>query len=231
MKAGLFILFFLTCICCGAQQKPLYDSAMVQPRQFNTATIEKYKENSSFQYQNELAESPSLWDMFWHWFWKTYDNIMKTEGGRTTMKVIYWLLALAALAFFVYKIRTMNRVALFESVASQQTPWYAEEENIHAISFEEAIAKAVEEENYRLAIRLHYLQCLKIVSDKNIIAWLPNKTNSAYLNEMKGTDYYQPFKAITYIFEKAWYGNSAVLPQEYEQISEQFNQFNKQMQA
>ena len=102
---------------------------------------------------------------FWNWIWDLYDEIMSTESGRTTMNIIYILLALFAIGFFVFRVMRMNRVAMFATNVAN-THYSIEEENIHSISFEEAIKDATLNGNYRLAIRLLYLQNLKLLADK-----------------------------------------------------------------
>src|SRR6266542_2156203 len=98
-----------------------------------------------------------------------------TDAGKTTMKIIYWLLGIAAVAFFIMKVMNMNRMNLFKATSQSNTAYTIEDENIYAISFDTAIQQALQEGNYRLAIRLLYLQNLKILADKNFIVWQPNK--------------------------------------------------------
>jgi hypothetical protein len=59
------------------------------------------------------------------------------------------------------------------------------EENIHEINFPEAILKLEKQHDYRSAIRYHFLQALKKLSDKNLITWNPEKTNRDYLREIE----------------------------------------------
>lgn len=229
MKFILLLLFFFTSFTLCAQESVPYDSSAVEARLFNITAIDSFKAQRDFRYQDEIAESPSLWDRFWQWFWEKYDEIMSTESGRTTMKIVYIVLGLVAVAFFVYRVMRMNRLALFASEVAYKTPYSLEEEDIHAINFDMAIREAEEEGNYRLAIRLLYLQNLKRLADKNMILWLPGKTNSDYKKELKETAFGESFHKLTTAFESAWYGDKAITKPEYEALNGDFSFFKSQL--
>ncbi|MEP7318149.1 MAG: DUF4129 domain-containing protein [Panacibacter sp.] len=229
MRFIFIIATFFFSFTILAQQKAVYDSMPVRQRSFSKSSLDTYSKNRDFQYEKETIEQPSLWDRFWMWVWNIYDSIMSTEGGRAAMKIFYWALALGAIAFFIFKVMRMNRMALFEATAKTGTAYSVEDENIHAISFESAIQQALQNGNYRLAIRYLYLQSLKILTDKNLIAWLPNKTNTDYLRELNKTGIQQPFRDITNIFEYAWYGNLTVTEEDFGGMQEEFLKFQKQV--
>lgn len=228
MKMILFIcgLFLSVASLAG---KPAYDSSVVQQRSFDSLSLRSYSHNKDFQYEQETIQQRSWWEKFWDWFWSQYDNIISTEGGRITMKVIYWLLGIGTLVFFIVKVSRMSKVNLFTPNAANSVPYTAGEENIHSIAFEEAIDTAVQNGNFRLAIRLLYLQSLKLLADKNIILWQSNKTNSDYLKEISSEDLRSLFRDITTIFEYAWYGEVAVSRDDFRGLRESVLHFQNQL--
>ncbi|HEY6976091.1 MAG TPA: DUF4129 domain-containing protein, partial [Chitinophagaceae bacterium] len=166
---------------------------------------------------------------FWQWFWNKYNEIISTEAGRVTVQIVYWLLGIAAIAFFVLKVIKMNRMNLFKTSSQSSIPYTIENEDIYTISFNEAIQQALQSGNYRLAIRLLYLQNLKMLADKNLIAWQPNKTDTDYLREINRPGLKQSFKNITDIFEYTWYGNLPVNKDDFAGIQKEFIQFQNQL--
>ena len=229
MRFTFILVIFFCCLSAAAQQKAAYDSLAVQQRSFSKSSLDTYSKDRDFQYEKEIIEQPSLWDRFWMWVWGFYNDLMSTEGGRAAIKFFYWLLALGAITFFILKVRHMNRMALFDASSEGGTAYNIEDENIHAISFESAIQQALENGNYRLAIRYLYLQSLKILTDKNLIAWLPNKTNRDYLRELNTATIQQPFRVVTNIFEYAWYGNLTVTEEDFTGMKEEFLKFQNQL--
>lgn len=225
----LFIILLITfSLVSAAQKKLVYDSSKIEQRNFSSSSLNVYKNDRDFQYEKETIQRETWWDRFWDWFWNKYEDIMSTERGRTTMRIIYWILGIAALAFFALKVSKMNRLNLFSASPQSKTPYTIEEENIHAISFDEAIQNALHEGNYRLAIRLLYLQNLKMLTDKNLIEWQLNKTNKDYLREMIPS-LQQAFKHITDVFEYAWYGHFTVTKEDFATLKENVLKFQKQL--
>ncbi|MBG9377971.1 DUF4129 domain-containing protein [Panacibacter sp. DH6] len=230
MRILLVILFTCSTAALFAQEKVLYDSAAVATRTFKTESFDQYKTDTDFQYDRELVQTPSIIDRFWAWVWEKYEEIMSTEAGKTTMTILLWALGLGGLAFFIYKIVKMNRYALFTANERGHMPYKVESENIHAIQFDEAINEAVQQGNYRLAIRLSYLQNLKLLADRLLIDWRPNKTNTDYWKELDAVALRPAFRTITNIFEYAWYGSHSVTRDDFETMRTEIHQFKNQLQ-
>ncbi|NMG68272.1 DUF4129 domain-containing protein, partial [Azoarcus indigens] len=100
-------------------------------------------------------------------------------------------------------------------------------ENIHDISFDEAISKALADKHFSLAIRLMYLQNLKILADTNRIKWNEHKTNWQYVNELAGTTLQNGLRRTTYIFEYVQYGKVIIEETKFNQLQNIFKQFKE----
>lgn len=228
----VFIIFFIVCACTLFAQPDsmIYDSSAVTQRSFSNASIEEYKQNKDFQYETTMVETPSTWDRFWNWFWRLVNNIMSTPEGQATLKVLYWVLGIGAIAFFIYKVVRMNRLAVFANESKSSGGYKVDSEDIHSIPFDLAINEALQQGNYRLAVRLLYLQHLKMLADRNMIAWQPNKTNTDYWREITNETLQQIFKSATNIFEYAWYGSHSVSKDDYAVMKEALIKFQNRLQ-
>ena len=118
-----------------------------------------------------------------------------------------------------------DKTKLFGGKGAKGLPYQIGDEDIHAISFENAIKEAIANENYRLAVRLVYLHSLKLLSDKDLVDWKPGKTNTTYLFELKDHPSFSSFNNLTQEFEFAWYGGEEVSKDHYEEIDAAFNEF------
>ena len=76
------------------------------------------------------------------------------------------------------------------------------EDTIYGIDFPSEIEKALQNENFREALRLMYLQTLKSLSDYHQIEWQPFKTPTQYTFEFRQSD----FKRMTSLFVRVRYG-------------------------
>jgi hypothetical protein len=98
-------------------------------------------------------------------------------------------------------------------------------ENIFDIDYEQALNKAVASSNYRLAIRLLYLQTLKDLTMRNLIQYKQERTNNDYLMQLFQTAIYKDFFRLTRNFEYAWYGQFPVSSGSFELIRNEFVAF------
>ena len=105
------------------------------------------------------------------------------------------------------------------------------ENNIHETDLERYIREAVREGNYAIAIRLYYLAIIKELSLSKMIKWKRDKTNRTYLSEIRSTNLFQPFREVTRIFERVWYGEGQIGENEYLSIKPKFEQLIKAAQA
>jgi Mn-containing catalase len=111
--------------------------------------------------------------------------------------------------YLLYKAKVLDYV--FPSRNTADTLDYVVgQENIHEINFEQAIGSALEQGDFRLAIRLQYLKILKLLTVKELIHWKPNLTNQSYVQELEKTSHHSDFTEITRYFEFAWYGDFEV---------------------
>tara|TARA_B110000046_G_C13018601_1_gene410009 strand:+ start:1870 stop:2580 length:711 start_codon:yes stop_codon:yes gene_type:complete len=85
-----------------------------------------------------------------------------------------------------------------------------EDEDIHKVDFENLLNKAIDSQNFRLAIRYYYLMTLKCLSDKKIIDYHKDKTNSEYLFEIENTAIRSKFSYLSYVYTYVWYGEFPV---------------------
>jgi hypothetical protein len=210
-----------------------YDTAKVAERTFDQKSIQNLKRDKDFQYDSlrEPAENvlQRWWNSFWLWFWSKVNAIMQTKKGRITFYTVSILLAAAVLVFFVMKVMGLSSGSIFGRNTKNGLAYSISDDDIHKISFDEAIQNAVDNGNYRLALRLLYLQSLKNLSDRGYINWAIDKTNRDYINEVATRPWFGLFKMLTHTFEYAWYGEMNVERDNFQRLQLQFQQFNNQL--
>lgn len=230
MQRLIYILLLVLLPALSFAQVKQQDSARVEVRSFDDAAMNSMKQDADMQYDRMEEPKLSWWDRFWMWFWWQVNQMMKTREGRFTMWTTLIVLAVAGLAFAVYKIKAMNKAGLFASGGGSPIDFTVGHEDIHEIDFEGAIAKATDRKEYRLAVRLLYLQSLKTLADKNLIEWKINKTNNDYVREVRSQAWQPLFSGLTYQFEYSWYGEATVSYDKFVVIRNDFHQLHKQLQ-
>jgi hypothetical protein len=146
-----------------------------------------------------------------------------------TVWSILILLAIVVVTYFVVKVTGMDQNGLFGRSTKGLKNYELSQTDIHHISFDNEIKKAIGSGNYRLAIRLQYLQALKNLSDNGHIEWRINKTNTDYVVETNGKPFNNVFATLTSNFEYAWYGEKRVSKEQFLELQNEFQQFYKQV--
>ncbi|GAB3267265.1 hypothetical protein GCM10027347_35930 [Larkinella harenae] len=188
--------------------------------------IEKYREDRDYQYGNEFKPTNSLWSKFWSWFWNKVGSFLNSKSYQNFWQ--YVLLVGVAMGVIWLLIKAQI-VGFFFSPPSRPSdlPYETFTENIHEINFDQQIEAAIEQRNYRLAVRLLYLQTLKRLSNRNLIDWKPNKTNRSYVYELAQSPLKPEFESLTTQFEYIWYGDFPVTEERFTPLRESFQRFNQ----
>lgn len=226
----ILILIFFDSISVVAQKHLQIDSSKIIVRSFDENSLQKFRHDKDFQYLQLSEPAKSMWERFWDWIWQHIIDIMRTKKGKNTVWTILFLAGASAVVFFIMKVMGMNKGGLFGRSSGSSLNYFSDEEDINSISFDEAIKNAVADKNFRLAIRLLYLQTLRQLSDKGYIEWQKDKTNHEYISEVAGRAWQPLFKKVTYNFEYAWYGEMNVSDEDFQNMHIQFQQFNNQLQ-
>ena len=239
----------------GYQAKPVaakvaeaviqYDTSTVSQRHFDTVALKAYSKQPEFKY-NESKEGLSWLDRFGRWLWNIWndfknwlDRLFSSEPTKnakinslwsTVIKYLFITLGAGAVVFLILKLLGIDMQNIFrKKSASVAIPYSEFFEDINAISFDKEIENAVSVRNYRFAVRLLYLKCLKQLSDANLIKWEIDKTNSTYISELNNADQRTAFSMLTRKFEYVWYGEFMVDDIIYKDIDTSFQDFNRQM--
>jgi len=187
-------------------------SNIVVLNHFKTNFKEKYKAND-FQYEVKIDEK-SLWDRFkeWlaYWFKKIFGLSNTKVSGKyvdITLKVIACLIVAYVIYLIVKIILNKEGQWVFGKSTTKKIIHDDDiEKNLIHIDFEKLIKETLKEGNNRLAVRYYYLWILKRLSEKNIIEWHAEKTNTDYLYEIQSADLKTDFQYLSYLYNYIWYG-------------------------
>jgi hypothetical protein len=210
------------------------DTQKVDVRHLDSAALQQYSKDPDFNYTIEKSEQLSWWDRFWRWFWDWIERLFPKFSGGNHIAAIFKYLLIGVLACLVvwllFWILKINFLQLFKKKKNDDSIPYTEYlENIHEINFDDAVENALADKNYRLAVRLLYLRCLKQLNDANLISWRIEKTNFTYLNELEDPEYKKQFGQLTTRFEYVWYGDFPVDGQIFQNINALFQDFKRRL--
>ena len=179
---------------------------------FETNFKQKYK-SSDFQYEVKVAEK-GAWDRFKEWLAYWFKKMFGLSSMDVSSKYVEYTLKTIAVLIVTYVIYLIVKIIL-----NKEGQWifgksttrkiYTDEEiekNLIYVDFEKLVQETLRNGDNRLAIRYYYLWVLKRLSEKNIIEWHTEKTNSDYLYEIQSTDLRTDFQYLSYLYNYIWYG-------------------------
>ncbi|SHM96669.1 DUF4129 domain-containing protein [Chitinophaga sp. CF418] len=103
------------------------------------------------------------------------------------------------------------------------------EEELDVETYHQQIEQAISSGTFRVAVRLLYLQTLRVLVDKGILTYSREKTNAAYLRSLVSTPWYKTFATLTLDYEYIWYGEMPVNNEQFNIIHRQFRQFMNEL--
>jgi hypothetical protein len=207
-----------TMMIANAQKVLVKDSAVITSRALPDGVLDTYRQNDDFRYKINEEKGRSLWDRFWSRFWRWIDETFKNKGVQKGTEFVIYALAIGLILYAIYKFSGMERRNLFRSSKSSGIVFTESNEDIREMDLPTAIRQAEDEGNYRLALRLQYLNSLRKLSDRNLINYAINKTNHDYARELTGTPYADSFARVTILYEFGWYGEFEVTREMYDKI-------------
>ncbi len=95
---------------------------------------------------------------------------------------------------------------------------FPEIENIEEVNYEALLSSALKNNDFALAIRYHFLHCLKSLQKLKLINWHREKTNYEYLSEVPES-YYDAFRRLINIYEHVWYGKFSATEETYRNLT------------
>jgi hypothetical protein len=204
------------------------DRANVTPKTFEDDFKERY-DGSEYVYEEEASDGWFTRLVDWierkiqEWF--DFETRQQASDLVDTIKNIFYVIVIILVVFFIVRAimngegrwvfgkRSDRRIVHYEDV----------ETDIHTTDFNTLIAQAVENTDFRLAIRYQYLNMLKKLSEAEVISYDPEKTNFEYTYEIKNPATREQFQYTSYLYNYVWYGEFDIDKAQYDQAKSSFN--------
>ena len=231
----LLLLFLLSSLLPLWAQQPTAikkQEPQWQERKFSEEKLQELKEDGRLDYPVVKVED-SWWTKFKRWFFMHLSEFFGGASRSGLLEIIIYAVFIGAGIFIIFRFLDIDLASMVKR-SPAATPMHMREgitENIHELNFEQEISQAVQQQNFKKAVRLVYLASLKRLTDAGLLKWEPGKTNSQYQRELKSAGFIKSFGSLGYYFEYAWYGDFPVDEQLYRQVEQTYQQFSQQLEV
>lgn len=155
------------------------------------------------------------------------NEVRKDFTQQTWFQFLSWFVIVSVFIAAIIYFLLQHKINLFSPKPASAITEANEEvhENIFQLSYAQLLHKAELEQNYRVAIRLLFLQTLKLLSETNHIQYQPAYTNLQYQQQLHQSKLYNGFAVLTRSYEYVWYGKFDVPKERYTSIKNNFLMF------
>lgn len=176
--------------------------------------------------EEEISEGSSP-----NWSWENWE----IDLSSTTTWIIFGVLLLV-LGFFVYRIlddvsirkRTKGEDEGLDEIKVEDIE---EEELVVAGVSLSLLERAERASQFDIAVRLLYIQLLKELQDGGLIKYRKDFSNRDYQNQLTGHELLADFRAVTYEYERYWFGKYPIDRLSYRNTYQRFQALNARIQA
>ncbi len=199
------------------------DKRAVASRKVDDSVVNQMRKDDDFWYINQAPkrEQPKQ---------PREESFLNKLAKKEWFRNLLWVLVVGGFVAVLIWFIISSDIQLFKRPAPTVAKQEEDElinQSIFDISYDIEIQKAISSQNFRLAIRLLYLQTLKRLAEENIINYKQERTNSDYVMQLFNTSYYKDFFRLTRHFEYAWYGQLPVAPASFDVIRNEFSSFKQ----
>lgn len=218
--------FFVTILPGYAQpadantQQQEYLAEPIQPQQFDENTWNASIEDLDYTIKRNPPPNTTSKRKSKPFNWPALGS-----GVAAVLRFLVILLAAVILGLIIRQYLNAPRNIAVKKLAIEALNIDEIEDNLEETELRPFIRKAIEQNNYAMAVRLYYLEMLKQLSAEKAITWRKNKTNRQYLQEMMASPRFADFRMLTLVFERVRYGGQALTRPQFEEIEPNFQAF------
>lgn len=181
-------------------------------RQFDEAALRERQAERPYQYGQEPLPDPA-----------------SAEGPLSDQALTRWrwvMYAVVGLGLISLAVLILRRTLVRESrtLTPAVPEGHEDPEDIRQIDLEAALPQAIARRDYRLAVRLLFLDSLRHLTERGHIDWQPHKTNHAYWQELSAA-WRGEFGELLRTYEYVWYGQFELSEAQYERLARRFRAF------
>ena len=186
-----------------------YFNENIQRKDFKKKDWEKATAGLDYTIEKEKANKPTAKK-------KTdkSSSPLLNAGWVTFLKWFFIIIALAIIVILVAKFVKEGNVFGQQSrrifAPSMEISLQNIEDDLNQAELFPLIQQAIAQKQFALALRLYYLATIKELNAIGAIQWKKDKTNREYTREMKNHRLFMPFRDITTVFERVWYGDAPI---------------------
>jgi len=232
-----YLLLFLLCVAQLSSPAQAYPDPVpsVSVRPFDPSERQALLEDPAYGYNREvLARRRAAAAGAQNRAEKSISEFFLEDRvkGLSIAEIVLYILGIFGFLFFLLTFLNVDIRGIFVK-RSQEIAVNLEDlgGDIKALDFDGLIDQAKKQGEYRKAVRLTYLETLKILTEADYIRWKINKTNQDYLLELRLSRFRDEFSRLTLNYEYVWYGDYEIDEAGFNAMEKTFRDFQEKVKS
>lgn len=198
-----------------------------QLRQPDEEFLSRFRQDPAFDYTYRTFDAG--WPDSWRkWLEKHLPWLRSWPRNGRWLYILVEISALVVLFFLVYYLVHSK----YRHSARGKQPDFdryigSEMEQVNEISYPVLLEQALDERDYKLAVRIHFWYVLGLLEQQGLICRDLHRSNAVYLREISRQPLRERFGELVRIFDCVCYGDFRVDEVLYESIRKKFNDFQQ----
>lgn len=191
-------------------------------------SIEAYRNNSDFKYKEMPAHQ--RYGYLPAWLQQFLNKLLSSIFNSGAFEAVFILLITSIAVYILLRMNGINPAGLLKrSPRELKNAVYSGFQEQQLIQYDKLIDEAVMAGDFRLAVRLRFLDILMKLDKKGIISFKEDKTNREYYNEIAQPSVKKGFSGVAGIFENVWYGELELSKNQYTELENVLSKLGKGM--
>lgn len=227
-----FILYFLLTLnvfsykASDTTEVASIDSSELKLIRPDSLLEKKVFADPKMKYDRDLKYEPGLLDRFMDWLSELIFGNNNNENIEFTGTLIIWAVIIFCVILVVWLLWRSDLSRLVRPESKLTTFNFSEiTDDLSTINFDKMINEAVNNNDFRTAVRWNYLKCLFLLEKGGHLMFQPAKTNIDYQYDLKKSNFLAEFMAVSRIYDYVWYGKFTVDQTKYTDLKKEFSSF------
>ncbi len=206
-----------------------FDSSALNLRQPTNEELQRALRSGDYSYEQAPAQSGPTWlEKLLEWLFGGSKSNVSPKSASALLKIILYGAAIVLLVFVVLWLAKGGATAVVQTAPSEVELSFDEEAmHIAVDDIQRLYQRAVQLQEYRIAVRYLFLIELRALVDGGIVVFEAAKTNRQYVRELGASPLRPLFQQLNMVYEQVWYGEYQLDAKEFEELLPQFQYFSQ----
>lgn len=227
---ALYLICFFTLIASAQKIHPDSSIGNVDERVFDHESLENYKQNPTYIYDDAPSLSTNPVKAWWQNMWRKFGDFMERATSPLFWKILRFLIIIAVVLLLVYHLSNSEKSGILgkRNARIGEAEVILESGDLMISEIDKMVHNCESSEDYRMAIRWLYLKTIRNLSVLGIVKKSENTPNNNMLSQIKNDTVKEDFRKLIFIYEYIWYGKHALNSAgHYGALKSNFDNFNQ----